>query len=153
MELSAETKHHILLEHEFYSRDRSFRALADRHGVEGGKRTLQGWFARWDGSPESLEHRPGAGRPRLMPEAIVNEHVKQVIQDANRSHTAIHYPEIAQRVEEITGIEVSARTMRRYGHDDLGARQQATQKRTSEECKHIFRVNELVRVSGVADEC
>ena len=44
---SAEAKHHILLEYSPRSEGRSFAALAARHAVSGGARTVQRWHSRW----------------------------------------------------------------------------------------------------------
>jgi hypothetical protein len=64
--LTPEFKHDILRQYLPSSHDNSFGALARRYNIKGGKGTIQRWYARWDGTPPSLEQRPGAGRPRLL---------------------------------------------------------------------------------------
>jgi hypothetical protein len=52
--LSAEAKHHILLEYAPHSATHSLAALAARHAVKGGKRVLLRWHQQWDGTAASL---------------------------------------------------------------------------------------------------
>jgi hypothetical protein len=137
MHLSAEQKHHILLEYKPYSYAHGFGSLAARHGVAGGGRTIQRWHERWDGTPQSLQHTDGAGRPRVLSSAQVALHLAPRIRAANRQHKAVHYPDVIAEVRTATGTSVSSSTLRRYGHNDLGARQRSTKKRTAKESKHI----------------
>src|SRR6185312_12901126 len=48
--LSAEAKHHILLEYSPRSPTHSLSALAARHSIAGGERTVRNWLQRWDGT-------------------------------------------------------------------------------------------------------
>ena len=63
-QFSASTKHSILLEYTPHSPTHSFSELAARHGVAGGRSTIQTWHSRWDDTIASLQHKKGAGRPR-----------------------------------------------------------------------------------------
>ena len=133
--LSAITKHHILLE---YSPDRasqSFAALALRHGVAGGARTVQRWHEQWTGDAASMERKKGTGRARTLTPAEVSRHVRAPILAANRAHRAIHYTDLLPSVQQISGKEVALRTLQRYGHDELDARNKTTKKRTAAESK------------------
>src|SRR6185437_16077306 len=64
--LSAEAKHHILLEYTPGDSTRSFAALARRHTIRGGKGTLSRWHSRWDRTPASLERKAGSGKTSLL---------------------------------------------------------------------------------------
>lgn len=68
----------------------------------------------------------------------VQQHVRAPILRANRAHKAVHYPAVVESVRQRTGKEVSLRTLRRYGKEELGARQRKGKKRTAEEseCTH-----------------
>ncbi len=88
--LSAEAKHHILLEYAPHDSTRTFDALARRHAVAGGKATVQRWHARWDGTARSLERMAGTGKPRVLSRAEVSRHIRAPILAANRAHRAIH---------------------------------------------------------------
>src|SRR5688500_680714 len=101
-QLSAETKHHILLEYSPHDINRSFAALARRHAVKGGERLLRLWHSRWNGTPASLEHRAGAGRPRILSKAQVAQHIGTPIRAANRAHRAIHYPDLLGKIRNAT---------------------------------------------------
>ncbi len=133
--LSADVKHHILLEYSPHDTARSFAALARRHAVKGGERVVRRWHARWDGSPASLERRPGTGRARVLSRAQVQRHIATPIRAANRAHRAIHSPDLLPRVRAATGTQVSLRTVQHYGEEELRAKQKHGVKRTAEESK------------------
>ena len=126
-------KHKILTHYHAGERGAGFDALARRFAVEGGGRTIQRWHSRWDGTPVSLQHQSGAGRPRLLNRAQVTRHVKPRILAANRRNEAVHYPDILPAVQAATGTDVSLRTLRRYGKEELGAKQRRGKKRTADE--------------------
>jgi len=133
--LSADAKHHILLEYSPHDTTRSFTALAARHAVKGGERVVRRWHRRWDGSPASLQERPRSGRPRALSRAQVQRHIATPIRHANRAHRAIHYTDLLPRVRAATGAEVSLRTVQHYGEKELGAKKHKGIKRTAEESK------------------
>ena len=93
--LSAEAKHHILLEYDPYNRYRSFAALARKHNVAGGRETVERWFHRWDRTPSSLEECPRTGRPRVLSVDDVHELVAPIIRRANRENRVIDYAQVA----------------------------------------------------------
>jgi hypothetical protein len=137
MHLTADVKHHILLEYRPYSHAHSFGALAERHNVVGGRRTVQRWHERWDGTPQSLQHTEGAGRPRVLSSDQVTRHLRPRILSANRRHKAVHYPDVLLGVRSATGTNVSLSTLKRYGHDELQARQRKSKKRTAKEGEYV----------------
>lgn len=136
--LNAEAKHAILLEYTPRSTTHGYTALARRHSVKGGARTIQRWHSRWDGTPHSLEHEPTPGRPRILTPAEVSRHVRATILAANRAHRAVSYTQLLPEVRRKTGKAVSIQTLRRVGHEQLGATRKHTRKRTADEreCTH-----------------
>jgi transposase len=126
-------KHHILQQYQRNVRSRSFAALARLYGVRGGKQTVQKWYSQWDGTPRSLESKPRSGRPRLLSAEEVNRHIRAPILSANRSHRAVHYPDIHVGVQRKTSKKVSLRTIRRYGKQEAGIKQKHSKKRTASE--------------------
>ena len=138
--LSAEAKHHILLEYHARSPTRSFAALAARHAVSGGARTVQRWHSRWNGTSRSLERKEGSGKERALSRAQISRHVRAPILAANRAHRPVHYPQLLDSVRERTGTQVSLRTLRRYGQE-MGATMKRGKKRTAEEseCTHTHK--------------
>jgi transposase len=94
--LSAEAKHHILLEYDPYHRYRSFAALARKHDVAGGRETVERWFHRWDRTPSSLEECPRTGRPRVLSVDDVHELVTPIIRRANQENRVIDYAQVAE---------------------------------------------------------
>jgi transposase len=140
-DFTPEQKHEILMEYRPYSRTHSFAALASRHDVHGGRRTIQNWYKQWSGIIASLQHREGAGRPRILTPEEVKHNIEQPIREANRRAQQIRYSQIAEHVRQNTGKSVSDRTVRRIGKEELGASQRRGQKRTAAECQYIHTPN------------
>jgi hypothetical protein len=133
--LSADTKHHILLEYSPHDPTRSFVALARRHAVKGGERLLRLWHSRWDGTPASLQRKAGSGKQPLLSSAQVSRHIRAPMLAANRAHRAFHYTQVLPKVRQATGTEVSLRTVQRMGHNQLQAKNRRGVKRTAQESK------------------
>ena len=131
--LTPKAKHHILLALPSRPRTTDFVKLAQLHGVKGGRKVVREWWLRWDGTSQSLERREGSGRPRLLTAQEVHRHIRTPILAANRSHRAIHYPDIHQGVQDKTGKKVSIQTVRRYGEGEARAKQKHSKKRTASE--------------------
>lgn len=131
--LSAEAKHHILLEYSPHDTTRTFAALARCHAIKGGAQVIRLWYRKWDGTPASLQEQQRSGRPRVLSRAQVSRHVRAPILAANRAHRAIHYSELLPTVRQKTGTEVSLRSLQRYGKEELGGRDKPSKKRTAEE--------------------
>jgi transposase len=134
-QFTPEQKHEILLEYQPRSSTHSFPALARRHAVAGGERTIKNWFAQWKHTIASLQHKRGAGRPRILTHAEVQRYIATPIRRKNRLHQPVHYTDLQSTVEEQTDKQVSPRTIRRYGKEELGGRLKHGKKRTVEECK------------------
>jgi len=98
-QFTPEQKHEILIEYSPRSTTHNFAALAHRHAVAGGGRTIRNWFARWDGSVASLQHAKGAGRPRSLTAEEVQRHIIAPIRRKNRTHQPILYSELQPAVE------------------------------------------------------
>jgi hypothetical protein len=92
------------------------------------------WHDRWDGTPQSLEHRAVSGRPRMLSRAQVSRHVRPRILAANRRGEAIHYTDLLAPVQAATHTNVSLQTLQRYGRQDLAVKQKHSKKRTADEC-------------------
>lgn len=149
---SPDFKHHVLTHYSRNTRGRGFLALAQRYGVPGGPRTIRSWHERWDGTPSSLTRRPTPGRPRALTRAQAYQYVTAPIRRHNRRHMPIHYQQLHQAAQQQTGRSVSIQTIRRYGHNDAGARLKRTHKRTAKERKHnrIRHSGNIARVAAGA---
>ena len=132
-QFTPEQKLEILLEYRRYSRTHSFAALAARHGIHGGRQVIQKWFNQWNGTPASLQHKPGAGRPRILTLEEVEQHITTPIRELNRAARQAKYTKIADEVRASTGKSVSDRTINRIGKDELHGRRTRGRKRTAEE--------------------
>lgn len=131
--LSAEAKHHILLEYAPRDTTRSFVALSRRHAIKGGADVVRHWHDRWDGTPASLKRKAGTGAERILSRAEVSRHIRAPILAANRAHRAISYPDLLPEVQRKTGKQLSLPTLRRYGKEALGVKSKHTKKRTADE--------------------
>lgn len=132
---SPEAKHAILLEYVPRSIDHSFVALARRHGVLGGARTIRNWFARWNGTMQSLRPQPRPGRtPTLTPDEI-EEHIHAPLLAANKVHRPIKYTTVARALRQATRKSVSTRTVQRIGKNGLKAAHRHTRKVEARECE------------------
>lgn len=135
-QFTPEAKHEILLEYRSHSTTHSFAALAARHGVTGGRRTIENWLRRWKGTAASLQHRVGAGRPHILTPSEVRRHIVTPIRRSNRGARRVTYTHLADTVRRATGKDVSDRTVRRIGKGELEAKKKRGKKRTADECKH-----------------
>jgi hypothetical protein len=133
--LSAETKHHILLDYSPGVRGCGFKALAARHGIKGGATLLSEWHRRWNGTVQSLEEGKRSGRPRTFSSAQVRRHIAAPIRNANRAARAVAYPALLTQVQAATQSNGSLSTVKRYGKEELQATSKHGKKRTSEECQ------------------
>jgi hypothetical protein len=137
-QLTAQQKHSILTHIQARREGERPEDIAALHGVSVGRSTLYTWQQHWDGTPQSLEHKAGAGRPRVLSTAQVTRHVRPRVLAANRRGEAVHYSSLLPTVQRVTGTELSLRSLRRYGKEDLHGRQKRGKKRTANEseCTH-----------------
>jgi len=142
--LSAEAKHHILLEYTPHVTTHSFAALAHRHAVRGGERTIRRWHQRWNGTAHSLERKEGSGKARTLTAAEVSRHIRAPILAANRAHRSIHYTELLPEVQRKTGKQISIQSLRRYGKEELAVKQKHTKKRTAAESECTQTYNQFI---------
>jgi hypothetical protein len=133
--LSPEQKHSIVARYRPRSPTHSFSALASQAGGGVTKSTVRNWYLRWDGMVASLKHEPVLGRPRVLSRGQVTRHVQPRIRAANRNARPIHYTDLLPVIHQATGKQMSIRTLRRYGKQELGAKQKHTVKRTTAERK------------------
>jgi hypothetical protein len=149
-QFTPEAKHSILLEYTPHTPNRSFAALAARHGIAGGRDVVRRWHCRWNRTPQSLQRKATSGRPRTLNRREVQQYVRAPILRANRAHKAVHYSAVAQVAREKTGKSISTPTIRRYGKEQLEAKHRRGTKRTAAECEYTHTCeSESVAVSAV----
>jgi hypothetical protein len=75
--IPAQYKHFILTKYRPNCRGNGFEALAKQYGVKGGAAAaaIKYWYDRWDGTPTSLERKPGAGRPPILSSKEIQQHI------------------------------------------------------------------------------
>jgi transposase len=129
-------KHSILLHVRSRRSGQSVDDIAALHGVDGGRRTINNWLNRWNGTAASLQHKQGAGRPRLLSRGQVDRLIRAPIRNKNRSHTAIHYPQLLPSVQQKTGKQIALRTLQNYGARDAHVKLKHTKKRTASESEY-----------------
>jgi hypothetical protein len=134
-QLTPNEKHNILTIYSHNQHKHSFESLAHQFDIKGGGRTIQNWFAKWDGTPQSLERRKGSGRASILTPREVKDTIQIPLRNKNRASKPVHYTELLPSITEKTGKKISIQTVRRIGHDQLGAKQKRTNKRTAVETK------------------
>lgn len=128
---SPEAKDAILREYREHDSDHSFAALARRHPPATAREIAQ-WDKRWDRTPESLERRAGSGRHSLIEPAVRDYVISTALNEAHQQHRAIHYPEVADALEDATGVRAAPSTVRTWG-EQLEARQMTTIPRSTDQ--------------------
>lgn len=139
--LTPQLKDMILRQYRPFDRNNSFAALARRYDIRGGKRTVHRWYMRWKQTPDSLEQKRGAGRPRLLSAAQIRDTITLPIRNRNRAHRAVSYPQLLPTVREQTGTEVSLRTIKRYGKEVAKVHDMSTRSMTGAECKYTATIS------------
>jgi hypothetical protein len=71
----------------------------------------------------------------VLSRAQVVQHVQPRIRAANRKAKPIHYTDMLPLVQKATSKNISIQTLRRYGKQELGAKQKHVKKRTTAERK------------------
>jgi hypothetical protein len=135
--LTAQQKHDILKLYSPNDRTHSFAALAEQYNIKGGRQVVENWYHQWTGLPKSLERKKGSGRPTILTPQQVKDYIQIPIRNKNRSFKPIHYPQLLPSIQQKSSTQVSIQTVRRIGHQQLGAKQKRTKKRTAQECKQI----------------
>lgn len=135
-----ELKQFILTKYQRNCRGHGFDSLAQQYGIAGGGRTIKDWYDRWDGTVESLKRKPGAGRPRLLSEEEVTQHITTPVRKKNRRSHPVHYTDILRPLQENTGKKVSIQTVRRYGKENAEIKQKRTITKTKWECKSLMHI-------------
>jgi hypothetical protein len=132
---STNFKQHVLEHYKAGVRGSGFGALAARFDIPGGECTIRGWHSRWDGSPASLQRKPGSGRKPILSKEEVQQHIVAPIRSANRACKAVHYAPIRAELIQATGKQPSLRTIRHYGQVEA-VKQRRSKKRTADESKY-----------------
>jgi hypothetical protein len=132
-QLTPQQKHDILTQYTSRQRGETLAHILSANKVSASRRTVELWRQRWDGTAASLQHKRGAGRPRILTHAQVMRHIAPRIRAKNRSHAPVVYPTLLPSVTAATGKSMSLRTLERYGKKDLDAAPIHGKKRTHEE--------------------
>jgi hypothetical protein len=107
-------KHDILVHCQSRRAGQSVTGIAAAHGVTVGRTTIwNNWQQGWDGTPHSLEHKSGAGRPRMrtLTPLEASRHVHAPILAANHAHKAMSYATLLPSMRLKTRKQVTLRTL------------------------------------------
>jgi transposase len=133
MQLSAQQKHDILVHCEHRQQGETEVDVAAQHGASVSRETIWRWRRRWDRTPQSLEHAPTSGRPRILTPSQVSRHVRAPILAANRRHEAVSYAKLLPSVRQKTRTKIALRTLQQLGKEQLQIKSRTTRKRTRDE--------------------
>lgn len=115
---SADTKHHILRQYKRDVRGCGFRALALKHGVPNGARTLEYWYSKWDGTPASLEKQTTSHKRRRLDPQQVQQNIRGYVETMNKQGDQVIYADVKEHVEEETAQPIAYSTLTRYGYNE-----------------------------------
>ena len=90
------------------------------------------WCDRHDGKIASLEQRYRSGRPSKLVKQQVDQLITKVVRSHNHMLRPINYIEIVKSIWQKTNMNISLRTVRRYGQKS-GVKSKKTMKRTDTE--------------------
>jgi transposase len=113
----------------------SFRYVANIFQIKGGHATVKRWFDRYNGTVSSLQQRYRSGRPPILNKQKINQYITEPIRSYNRRSHTIDYRQITNYVRQKTNINVSLRTVERYGKN-AGIKPMKSIKRTYTECEY-----------------
>jgi transposase-like protein len=113
---TAEFKARVVAQYRPGVRGCGFAALAKRFLIKSPS-TVHEWVKHSDGSVHSLEKKSGGNRKRKLSELESKQYVEEPILEANAEGRAIHYREVWNGAVKATRVDVSFRTIRRYGKE------------------------------------
>jgi len=93
----------------------SFRFVANLFQIMGEHKTVKRRFDRYDGTVASLQQKYRSGRPPILNKQQVNKLITKVVRSHNRLSSTIDYIKITNSIRRETNINVSLRTIQRYG--------------------------------------
>ena len=130
---SADTKHFILQQYTPGVYGSGFAALASQYGVPNGARTVQSWYSKWDGTPQSLQKQTTSHKRRTLDPHQVKQHIRQYVIDMNSEKEHVKYENVKKNVEQETDAPIAWSTLKRYGYKEaLVSCKRTTRTLTSE---------------------
>jgi transposase len=108
--------HNVLLQYKKGARGHGFEALANKFNILGGKKLVEYWYKKWDGTLSSLEKHSGGDRRSILTQREEKLFIHDFIEKRSKSE-AVNYPEVKVNVEKKTGKQMALRTVRTHGKD------------------------------------
>ncbi|CAF1027512.1 unnamed protein product [Rotaria sp. Silwood1] len=110
----------------------SFRFVAKFFHIHGDHATVKRWFDRYDGTILSLQQQMRSGRPQILNQEEIDQFITRVICSHNRMSRSIKYSKIMDLIHQKTKLNISTRTVQRYGKKN-GIKSRKMIKRTAKE--------------------
>ncbi|CAF3442038.1 unnamed protein product [Rotaria sp. Silwood1] len=110
----------------------SFRFVAKFFHIHGDYATVKRWFDRYDGTILSLQQQMRSGRPQILNQEEIDQFITRVICSHNRMSRSIKYSKIMDLIHQKTKLNISTRTVQRYGKKN-GVKSRKMIKRTAKE--------------------
>jgi transposase-like protein len=106
------------------------KALAGRHSIRGGHRTVMQWVRRYNGKRSSLAKRTKPNRERILTHYEAARFIRNPMLIAHKKRQLVVASALHPKVVKGTGKQISVRSVRRYAHDYLKWRQKPVQLKT-----------------------
>ena len=150
---TAAFKHKVLSEYQPNKPNtygQGFHALATRYAIPDGAKTIHQWYAQWDGTQASLEHKPIRGRKRSLTEAESTTLILKPVQKAVEKKQKISYKDIHKTaIAKPQYSHISLRTIQQLGKKHHGLKWKRTTLTVALEGRYIH-MTRTAFLSGVA---
>ena len=129
-------KHNVLQEYRHGIYGCEFRSLAKRFKIKGGHKLIMSWYARWNGTVESLEPKWAGDRPRTMTKDQVTDYILNFVDEMNMLYKPVNYKMIKECIESSFNRQFPLKTTQRYGKQDCGIKNKTAKELTTRDSKY-----------------
>lgn len=116
----AKRKHRILLQYDPDIPGHSFADLAVKYHVKSGGRTVKNWYDQWDGTPQSLERKPGSGRKSMLTNAQKKKYIRDFVAARHRAGEHVSWADVQKNVYVHTKQRLSVHAVGEIGRTEFG---------------------------------
>ncbi|CAF1085556.1 unnamed protein product [Didymodactylos carnosus] len=110
--------------------------IAKRFKIKGGHKLIMSWYARWNGTVESLEPKWTDGRPRTITKDQVTDYILNFVDEMSMQYKSVNYRMIQEHVENSLNKQVPLKTIQRYDRQECGINSKRTKELTTCDSKY-----------------
>jgi hypothetical protein len=121
-------RHHVVAAYQPGVRGHGARAVAQQFDLPTHTLVLQ-WAKNKSQPVESFERKHAGGRKRKLSPRAAQRYIKDFIDAKNRKGKAVSYKDVENNLHKRMRVDVSGRSIRRYGHDDFNITDKLTTRK------------------------